>query len=47
MPITELKSSRTDGTVSVQEVADKLAEDYFACEQNAIWLRECNSICSH
>ncbi len=31
--------------VSPQAVAETVAENYTICEQNAIWLEECNKIC--
>ena len=40
-----LPEKPTEGTVEVRTLAATLAANYANCEQNAIWLRECNSIC--
>jgi hypothetical protein len=32
-------------TVAARTVADTMIKNYAACNQNAIWLKECNEIC--
>jgi hypothetical protein len=36
----------TASTVTVKEVATTINDNYLACQQNAVWLEECNRICN-
>jgi len=42
---TGMPKSTTAHSVTIEDAARTIEDNYFACRQNSIWLEECNRIC--